>query len=95
MRLVDHRCRRAVALTATRGCGKDGSPRPPRGRGPPTLPAYTVADRRPAATARTTFDAGQERGKLVIGAKEDQPYLGYEGPGHRHATPASTSRSPR
>ena len=37
----------------------------------------------------------QKRGKLIIGAKADQPYLGLPGPLHARSTPASTSRSPR
>ncbi|MFD5565844.1 glutamate ABC transporter substrate-binding protein [Kitasatospora griseola] len=68
-----------LALTAVAACGKDGSPAEtaPNGSAAPQLPTYTVKtdvklDGSPAWTE------AKKRGKLKIGAKADQPYLGFE-----------------
>ncbi|MFD8482653.1 glutamate ABC transporter substrate-binding protein [Kitasatospora sp. NPDC059673] len=68
-----------LALTAVAACGKDGSPAEtaPNGSAAPQLPTYTVKtdvklDGSPAWTE------AKKRGKLKIGAKADQPFLGFE-----------------
>ncbi|MFI9788122.1 glutamate ABC transporter substrate-binding protein [Kitasatospora sp. NPDC051984] len=69
-----------LALTAVAACGKDGSPSDtaaPNGSAAPQLPTYTVKtdaklDGSPAWTE------AKKRGKLKIGAKADQPFLGFE-----------------
>ncbi|MFF7365280.1 transporter substrate-binding domain-containing protein [Streptomyces sp. NPDC008125] len=60
------------------GCGKEGSP-PVKGPKADALPHYTVNTgfRLPASK---TWDRAERRGHLVIGAKEDQPYLGEKDP---------------
>ncbi|MEV7781923.1 glutamate ABC transporter substrate-binding protein [Kitasatospora sp. NPDC088351] len=67
----------ALALLLT-GCGKPGTP-PPKGPQAGALPSYQV---RNAAdiTGSPTLDAARSRGHLVVGAKEDQPYLGEKNP---------------
>ncbi|WP_035801197.1 glutamate ABC transporter substrate-binding protein [Kitasatospora mediocidica] len=61
-----------LALTATAACGKSGSPT----AGAPST-GYTVrTDVKLDGSA--TFAAAKARGKLVIGAKADQPGLGFE-----------------
>ncbi|MFB6890725.1 glutamate ABC transporter substrate-binding protein [Kitasatospora sp. NPDC056327] len=67
----------ATALL-TAGCGKPGTP-PPKGPQPSSLPTYQVATTAPV-TGSPTLDAARERGHLVVGAKEDQPYLGQKNP---------------
>ncbi|MEU0374177.1 glutamate ABC transporter substrate-binding protein [Streptomyces sp. NPDC006283] len=71
----------AVALTAT-ACGGDSET---SGDGPttradardlPKLPTYTVA--RNVDIDSPTLQKAQAAGKLVIGAKNDQPFLGFE-----------------
>ncbi|NEE46422.1 transporter substrate-binding domain-containing protein, partial [Streptomyces sp. SID8455] len=42
----------------------------------PALPTYTVA--KDVALDSPVFKKAKERGKLIIGAKADQPYLGFE-----------------
>ncbi|WP_405011362.1 glutamate ABC transporter substrate-binding protein [Kitasatospora sp. NBC_01539] len=65
-----------LALTAVAACGKEGSPAG-SGDAAPSLPTYTV-------NTSANFDgspawkAAKAKGKLVIGAKADQPYLGFE-----------------
>ncbi|UQA92305.1 glutamate ABC transporter substrate-binding protein [Streptomyces halobius] len=71
----------AVALTAlvlAAGCGREGSP-PVKGPRGSDLPRYTVAEdfRLPESP---TWVKAEKRGRLVIGAKEDQPYLGEKDP---------------
>jgi glutamate transport system substrate-binding protein len=66
-----------LALTAVAACGKDGSPSTGSDAAAPKLPTYTVntaakLDGSPAWTA------AKKRGKLIIGAKSDQPFLGFE-----------------
>ncbi|SCD35872.1 glutamate transport system substrate-binding protein [Streptomyces sp. DpondAA-D4] len=71
-----------LALTATACGGKDGSAGDkPSGVKPgtseaPELPKYTVATG--VDLDSPAFKAAKKRGKLVIGAKADQPYLGFE-----------------
>ncbi|MFF7588892.1 glutamate ABC transporter substrate-binding protein [Kitasatospora purpeofusca] len=60
------------------GCGKPGTP-PPKGPQPSALPSYQVAAGSPV-TGSPTLDAARARGHLVVGAKEDQPYLGQKNP---------------
>ncbi|MFD8752816.1 glutamate ABC transporter substrate-binding protein [Kitasatospora sp. NPDC059577] len=65
-----------AALAA--GCGKAGTP-PPKGPQPSALPSYQVQDAS-AITGSPTLDAARNRGHLVVGVKEDQPYLGQKNP---------------
>jgi glutamate transport system substrate-binding protein len=70
----------ALALTA---CGKEGSPAAPGGSGggaPAGADAaltYPVASN-VALTGSTTFDKIKQRGRVVIGIREDQPGLGFK-----------------
>jgi glutamate transport system substrate-binding protein len=68
----------ALVLLAVGGCGKEGSP-PVKGPKPEALPAYQVATgfRLPASP---TWRKAKRRGHLVVGVKEDQPYLGEKDP---------------
>ncbi|RKT11860.1 amino acid ABC transporter substrate-binding protein (PAAT family) [Streptomyces sp. 1114.5] len=66
-----------LAALAT-GCGKPGTP-PPKGPQPSALPSYQVQDAS-SITGSPTLDAARGRGHLVVGAKEDQPYLGQKNP---------------
>lgn len=70
----------AAAALALTGCNS-GSPAAPEGEGGDTAPAassnpWTVEDGF-TLEGSPTFDKIQERGKVVIGVKEDQPGLGY------------------
>ncbi|MFD5084818.1 glutamate ABC transporter substrate-binding protein [Kitasatospora sp. NPDC058406] len=65
----------AVLLAA---CGKEGTP-PPKGPQPSALPSYRV-ESGAGITGSSTLDAARSRGHLVVGAKEDQPYLGQKNP---------------
>ncbi|MFE9727590.1 glutamate ABC transporter substrate-binding protein [Streptomyces sp. NPDC005794] len=71
-----------LALTATACGGKEGSAGDkPSGVKPgsseaPKLPTYTVATG--VDLDSPVFKEAKKRGKLVIGAKADQPYLGFE-----------------
>ncbi|MFF8960111.1 glutamate ABC transporter substrate-binding protein [Streptomyces sp. NPDC014894] len=78
------RTRRALAalalllLAATAACGKEGSP-PVKGPQPEQLPEYRVntgfrLDDSP------TWRRAAARGHFVVGAKDDQPYLGEKDP---------------
>ncbi|MEU9126035.1 glutamate ABC transporter substrate-binding protein [Streptomyces sp. NPDC048506] len=66
-----------VALALT-GCGREGSP-PVKGPKTSELPQYTVAKdfRLPDSP---TWVRAKRRGHLIIGVKEDQPYLGEKDP---------------
>ncbi|MFE5933855.1 glutamate ABC transporter substrate-binding protein [Streptomyces sp. NPDC056470] len=68
----------AVAATALVACGKEGSP-PVKGPQPDELPVYQVqsAFRLPSSP---TWGKARKRGHLVVGAKEDQPYMGEKDP---------------
>ncbi|MFD0040187.1 glutamate ABC transporter substrate-binding protein [Streptomyces anulatus] len=76
---------RAAALVAglllaalAAGCGKDGSP-PVKGPKAEALPVYQV-DTGFALPDSRTWTKAKKRGHLVVGAKEDQPYLGEKDP---------------
>lgn len=76
---------RAAALVAglllaalAAGCGKDGSP-PVKGPKAEALPVYQVDTGFELPDSRTWTKA-KKRGYLVVGAKEDQPYLGEKDP---------------
>ncbi|MDG4857042.1 glutamate ABC transporter substrate-binding protein [Streptomyces sp. T-3] len=70
----------ALTLTAlaAAGCGKEGSP-PTKGPKPEDLPKYQVAQGF-QLTDSGTWNKAKRRGRLVVGAKEDQPYLGEKDP---------------
>ncbi|GAA2813008.1 glutamate ABC transporter substrate-binding protein [Kitasatospora paracochleata] len=68
----------AAVLLLAAGCGKEGTP-PPKGPQPSALPSYQVASAG-AVAGSPTLDAARARGHLVVGAKEDQPYLGQKNP---------------
>ncbi|MFE9093193.1 glutamate ABC transporter substrate-binding protein [Streptomyces sp. NPDC007264] len=59
-------------------CGKEGSP-PTKGPAADKLPAYRVA-RDVRLPDSPTWQRARRRGHLVVGAKEDQPYLGERDP---------------
>ncbi|MFF9018292.1 glutamate ABC transporter substrate-binding protein [Streptomyces sp. NPDC014870] len=71
-----------LALTATAACGgKEGSAgdKPavkPGDATAPQLPKYIVAT--DVKLESPSFKEAQKRGKLIIGSKADQPYLGFE-----------------
>ncbi|GAA1994597.1 glutamate ABC transporter substrate-binding protein [Kitasatospora viridis] len=65
----------AVLLAA---CGKPGTP-PTKGPKPGSLPSYQVNTAADTAGS-PTLAAARARGHLVVGAKEDQPYLGEKDP---------------
>ncbi|MCF3182500.1 glutamate ABC transporter substrate-binding protein [Streptomyces polychromogenes] len=72
---------RALALAllvAAAGCGKSGSP-PVKGPQPEDLPVYRV-DTAFTLPASPTWEKAKKRGHLVVGAKEDQPYMGEKDP---------------
>ncbi|MGA4838772.1 glutamate ABC transporter substrate-binding protein [Streptomyces sp. G45] len=70
----------ALSLTAlaTAACGKEGSP-PTKGPAAGKLPVYRVAQDFQLPESRTWRKA-KSRGHFVVGAKEDQPYLGEKDP---------------
>ncbi|MFF2042152.1 glutamate ABC transporter substrate-binding protein [Kitasatospora sp. NPDC058170] len=68
----------ALLVVLLAGCGKDGTP-PPKGPQPSALPSYQVRSGA-EITGSPTLDAARSRGHLVVGAKEDQPYLGQKNP---------------
>ncbi|MFG2616069.1 glutamate ABC transporter substrate-binding protein [Streptomyces sp. NPDC048507] len=67
-----------LALLAAAACGRSGSP-PVKGPQPEDLPVYHVATdfRLPQSP---TWQRAKKRGHLVVGAKEDQPYMGEKDP---------------
>ncbi|MFI1178669.1 glutamate ABC transporter substrate-binding protein [Streptomyces sp. NPDC020799] len=67
----------ALALLPA-ACGKEGSP-PVKGPRADQLPVYHVATGF-ELTDSATWRAAKSRGHLVVGAKEDQPYLGEKDP---------------
>ncbi|MEU9236897.1 glutamate ABC transporter substrate-binding protein [Streptomyces subrutilus] len=73
---------RALAVlliaVAAAGCGKSGSP-PVKGPQPEDLPVYQV-DTGFRLPASRTWEKAERRGRLVVGVKEDQPYLGEKDP---------------
>ncbi|BAJ31140.1 MULTISPECIES: glutamate ABC transporter substrate-binding protein [Kitasatospora] len=69
-----------LALTAVAACGKDGTPDSDAGKGgsaAPQLPVYQV-NAAAKLDASKTWTTAKTRGKLVVGAKSDQPFLGFE-----------------
>ncbi|MFD4691738.1 glutamate ABC transporter substrate-binding protein [Streptomyces sp. NPDC058463] len=60
------------------GCGREGSP-PVKGPKAGALPQYTV-DTDFQLPESKTWKKAKKRGYLVVGAKEDQPYLGEKDP---------------
>ncbi|MYT74222.1 MULTISPECIES: glutamate ABC transporter substrate-binding protein [unclassified Streptomyces] len=71
----------ALALTATACGGESGNAgdKPAGstgGKDQPKLPTYKVASN--VSIDSATLKKAQKAGKLVIGAKNDQPYLGFE-----------------
>ncbi|MFE5583407.1 glutamate ABC transporter substrate-binding protein [Kitasatospora sp. NPDC056531] len=69
----------AVALTATAACGKDGSPggsTAASASDAPALPTYTV--KTDVKIDSAILAEAKKRGQLIIGAKADQPFLGWE-----------------
>jgi glutamate transport system substrate-binding protein len=69
-------CLLIAALTT--GCGREGSP-PVKGPKAEALPRYEV-DTTFRLPESTTWTKAKRRGYLVVGAKEDQPYLGEKDP---------------
>jgi len=69
-------CLLLTALAA--GCGREGSP-PVKGPKAGELPRYTV-DTGFRLPESKTWTKARKRGHLVVGAKEDQPYLGEKDP---------------
>ncbi|MFH8622926.1 glutamate ABC transporter substrate-binding protein [Streptomyces vietnamensis] len=68
-----------LAVTAALGgCGKEGSP-PVKGPQPDQLPVYQVQSGF-ALPDSATWNRAKKRGRLVVGAKEDQPYMGEKDP---------------
>ncbi|MFI8929969.1 glutamate ABC transporter substrate-binding protein [Streptomyces sp. NPDC053474] len=70
----------ALSLTAlaTAACGKEGSP-PTKGPAAGKLPVYRVAEGF-ELPGSGTWRKAKNRGRFVVGAKEDQPYLGEKDP---------------
>ncbi|WP_327288127.1 glutamate ABC transporter substrate-binding protein [Streptomyces sp. NBC_01198] len=68
----------ALLLAPTGGCGRPGSP-PAKGPRAGDLAAYRVE---PAVSlpASPTWTRAHRRGRLVVGVKDDQPYLGERDP---------------
>lgn len=67
-----------LAACAATACGKEGSP-PVKGPQPDELPEYQVA-KGFTLPASGTWKKAKRRGHLVVGAKEDQPFLGEKNP---------------
>ncbi|WP_030757117.1 glutamate ABC transporter substrate-binding protein [Streptomyces griseus] len=68
----------AAAGPLLTGCGRPGSP-PVKGPQPDRLPVYTVESAFTLPDS-PTWNRAKKRGRLVVGAKEDQPYLGEKDP---------------
>lgn len=81
-----------AAMAALGGCGREGSP-PVKGPQPDQLPVYQVQSGFTLPDS-ATWNRAKKRGRLVVGAKEDQPYMGRR-TRPPAATRASTSRSRR
>lgn len=67
-----------ASAAAVAACGKEGSP-PTKGPATGKLPVYQVA-RGFRLPGSPTWQRAHRRGRLVVGAKEDQPYLGEKDP---------------
>ncbi|MEU9716579.1 glutamate ABC transporter substrate-binding protein [Streptomyces sp. NPDC047976] len=68
----------AALLLAATACGKSGSP-PVKGPQPEDLPVYKV-DTGFSLPQSRTWEKAKKRGRLVVGVKEDQPYMGEKDP---------------
>ncbi|AZM91972.1 MULTISPECIES: glutamate ABC transporter substrate-binding protein [Streptomyces] len=68
----------AALILAAAACGKSGSP-PVKGPQPEDLPVYKV-DTGFSLPASRTWEKARKRGRLVVGVKEDQPYMGEKDP---------------
>ena len=68
----------AAVLLLLAACGRPGTP-PPKGPQPGALPRYQVRTGE-VINGSPTLEAARGRGHLVVGAKEDQPYLGQKNP---------------
>lgn len=68
----------AVTALAATACGKEGAP-PTKGPSAADLPKYQVAQGFSLPDSRT-WKKAEQRGYFVVGAKEDQPYLGEKNP---------------
>ncbi|MFH9247880.1 glutamate ABC transporter substrate-binding protein [Streptomyces lydicus] len=68
----------ALLTLAVAGCGREGSP-PVKGPKGSELPTYSVA-KNFSLPESPTWERAKRRGHLVIGVKEDQPYLGEKDP---------------
>ncbi|MFG2641969.1 glutamate ABC transporter substrate-binding protein [Streptomyces sp. NPDC048370] len=68
----------AASLSALVACGKEGSP-PVKGPQPDELPVYQVQSAFQLPDS-PTWERARKRGHLVVGAKEDQPYMGEKDP---------------
>ncbi|MEV7189815.1 glutamate ABC transporter substrate-binding protein [Kitasatospora sp. NPDC093102] len=68
-----------LALAAASACGKSGSPdaAPAGGAAAAKAPAYTVKSG-VKLDSSPTWSKAKQKGKLTIGAKADQPFLGFE-----------------
>ncbi|MFE1550996.1 glutamate ABC transporter substrate-binding protein [Streptomyces sp. NPDC058718] len=64
--------------SALGGCGREGSP-PVKGPQPDQLPVYQVQSGFTLPDSGT-WNRARKRGRLVVGAKEDQPYMGEKDP---------------
>ncbi|MFE5828895.1 glutamate ABC transporter substrate-binding protein [Streptomyces sp. NPDC056488] len=78
-----HRTLAALALllalaAALGGCGREGSP-PVKGPKPGQLPVYQVRSDFTLPDS-PTWERAKKRGRLVVGVKEDQPYVGEKDP---------------
>ncbi|MDJ0341616.1 glutamate ABC transporter substrate-binding protein [Streptomyces sp. H10-C2] len=74
----------ALTLTATACGGKSGTPSAPgatptSGTNAPKLPTYTT--KTGVTIDSAVLKRAQQRGKLIIGVKADQPFLGFQPPG--------------
>ncbi|MBO1331207.1 glutamate ABC transporter substrate-binding protein [Streptomyces sp. VRA16 Mangrove soil] len=67
-----------VTAAAATACGKEGSP-PTKGPSAAELPKYHVAQGFSLPDSKT-WSSAKKRGYFVVGAKEDQPYLGEKNP---------------
>ncbi|WP_406002635.1 glutamate ABC transporter substrate-binding protein [Streptomyces sp. NBC_00829] len=66
----------ATACSGDSGGSDDSPSNSPKGFNRPALPTYKVAKN--VKIDSTTLKRAQKAGKLVIGAKNDQPFLGFE-----------------
>ncbi|MGH4034844.1 glutamate ABC transporter substrate-binding protein [Actinomycetota bacterium Odt1-20B] len=77
----------ALALTATACGGKSGEagdkPESPGGKNAPKLPEYKV--KTGVKLDSPTLKKAQKDGQIVFGAKDDQPYLGFEDSGGKRS----------